>query len=327
MVLSPARRRELGAFYTPADVAGRLVEIALAGLDGMPAVCDPACGDGAFLVAAGTLLARRGLAPATVARNLLWGCDIDPAAVATTREAILSWSGVDPLDHLVVADGMTMTGTWRGRFDAVVGNPPFLNQLERATVRRRPLPPELDTIARPYTDTAWLFLVVAQDLVRPGGRVVLVQPQSLVAARDAAPVRDVIAASLEGLWWCDDLLFDANVRVCAPVLGRPSGSVRRWSGRAVSEIAPAARPQSSWSALIPSDVPSADLAVATPGRLTTSRVVERPGVATLGDIATATAGFRDEYYGLKPHVVDERGGRPAVARHERAGRCRSGPVG
>jgi predicted RNA methylase len=293
VVLSPARRRELGAFYTPADVAGRLVEIALSGLDGTPAVCDPACGNGEFLVGAGTALARLGLPRVTVARDLLWGCDIDPAAVAATRAAIAEWSGVDPLDHVVVADGLTMTDAWRGHFDAVVGNPPFLNQLERVTARRTPLPLALAAIARPYTDTAWLFLVVARDLVRPGGRVVLVQPQSLVAARDAAPVRDLVGSSLEGLWWCDERLFDASVRVCAPVLGRPSGSVRRWSGRAVSEIAPAARPQSSWSVLIPSDVPAVDLAV---------------GVATLGDIATATAGFRDEYYGLRPAVIDEPGG-------------------
>jgi predicted RNA methylase len=308
LVLSPARRRELGAFYTPPDVASRLVELALDGLGGLggldglgraPKVCDPACGDGAFLIAAGAALVRRGLAPATVARDLLWGCDIDPAAVAATRDAIVAWSGVDPVDHLLVADGLTMAQPWRGRFDAVVGNPPFLNQLERATVRRRPLPPDLDAIARPYTDTAWLFLLVARDLLRPNGRAVLVQPQSLVAARDAAPVRDLIAPSLEGLWWCDEIVFDASVRVCAPVLGMQSGSVRRWSGRDVSEISTVAPPRSSWSVLVPSDVPDVDLPL---GGATTS------GVATLGDIATATAGFRDEYYGLQPAVTDDRDG-------------------
>ena len=116
---------------------------------------------------------------------------------------------------------------WRGRFDAVVGNPPFLNQLERATVRRAAAAACRSTrIAGPYTDTAWLFLVVARQLVRSGGRAVLVQPQSLVAARDAAPVRDAIGDTLEGLWWCDELLFDASVRVCAPVLGSTSASVR-----------------------------------------------------------------------------------------------------
>jgi hypothetical protein len=288
-VLSTARRRELGAFYTPPDVAYGLVGLALDGIRGAPAVCDPACGDGAFLLATAELLLHRGVPRDAVARDLLWGCDIAPAAVAATREAIVAWSGVDPGEHLVVADGLTMGARWRARFDAVVGNPPFLNQLERATVRRTPLPPALDAVARPYTDTAWLFLLVGRELVRSGGRVVLVQPQSLVSARDAAPVRDIVAPSLAGLWWCDELLFDASVRVCAPVLGSPSPAVRRWSGRAVSEIAPTDHPRSSWSALVPSDVPD----------------VRLEGVATLGAMATATAGFRDEYYGLRPHVVDE----------------------
>src|SRR3954447_17034666 len=290
---SPLRRRALGAFYTPGDVARRLVDLALDGLAGAPVVCDPACGDGAFLLASAESLHERGLPRAVVAGDLLWGCDIDPAAVAATRDAVVAWSGVDPGDHLVVADGLTIGERWQGRFDAVVGNPPFLNQLERATVRRAPLPPALDAIARPYTDTAWLFLVLALGLVRSGGRVVLVQPHSVVAARDAAPVRDAIGPALEGLWWCDELMFEASVRVCAPVLGRASGSVRRWSGRDLSDASTVAWPQASWSALVPSDVPGIDLAT---------------NDTTLGDIATATAGFRDQYYGLHPAVVDEPGG-------------------
>src|SRR5581483_11377297 len=102
------------------------------------------------------------------------------------------------------------------------GNPPFLNQLERATVRRAPLPPALAPYARAYTDTAWLFLIAARDLLRPGGRAVLVQPQWVVSARDAGPVRAALEADLAGLWWCDELLFDASVHVCAPVIGRTS---------------------------------------------------------------------------------------------------------
>jgi hypothetical protein len=293
-MLSPARRRELGAFYTPPDVAARLVGLALDGLDGLdgaPIVCDPACGDGAFLLAAGELLTRRGLSRARVARDLLWGCDIDQDAVALTRQAIIEWSNVDPADHLVVADGLSVGERWGARFDAVVGNPPFLNQLERATVRRTPLPATLAEFAGPYTDTAWLFLVAALGLARPGGRVVLVQPQSLIAARDAKAVRDAVEPLLEGMWWCDELLFDATVRVCAPVLGPKAGArARRWSGRDASEVASIDWPQRSWSALLALDVPDVDLSGSD---------------ATLGTITTATAGFRDEYYGLSAAVIDE----------------------
>lgn len=266
------------------------MSIALEPIEGAPLVCDPACGDGAFLLAAGRELVGRGIAPELVARDLLWGCDVDAGAVAQARAAVRDWAGVDPADHLVVADGLVVADAWPQRFDVVVGNPPFLNQLERATVRRRHLPASLRGVARPYTDTAWLFLVAARQLVRDGGRVVLVQPQSLLAARDAAPVREAIGDDLAGLWWCDEELFDARVHVCAPVLGRPSGVVQRWIGRDVVPADPVAHPGVSWGALAPSAGPDVRLDAAS---------------GTLASLASATAGFRDQFYGLAPHVVDE----------------------
>lgn len=292
-MLTARRRRALGAFATPDDVARRLATIALDGAPARPVICDPACGEGAFLLAAARALAARGLDRGSIARELLYGCDIDPDALSAARARIMSWSGVDPGDHLVVADGLRAPARWPRRFDAVVGNPPFLNQLERATVRRAPLPPALAPYARAYTDTAWLFLIAARDLLRPGGRAVLVQPQSVVSARDAGPVRAALAADLAGLWWCDELLFDASVHVCAPVIGRPSRIVERWTRRDVVPIAPCTGPVRSWQALVPHDAPRVDLDPAAP---------------TLGDIATATAGFRDEYYDIAAHVVDEPAG-------------------
>src|SRR3954467_455088 len=102
-MLSTERRRALGAFYTPPDVARRLVDIAFAGTSGPLRVCDPACGDGAFLLAAADALAERGIDRATIARDLLWGCDIDAGAVTTAGSAIATWSGgASPHDHVLV---------------------------------------------------------------------------------------------------------------------------------------------------------------------------------------------------------------------------------
>lgn len=291
-MLSPARRRAIGAFYTPPDVAARLVAIALEPLEGAVRICDPACGTGVFLLESGSALERRGIPREVIARDLLWGCDLDASALSASREAIVEWSGVDPGEHLAVADGLTLDERWAGRFGAVVGNPPFLNQLERATVRSDAVPPSLAAFTGPYTDTAWLFLVAARRLAVAGGRVVLVQPHSVLAARDAGPVRDCIGADLEGLWWCDEALFDASVRVCAPVIGRANGAVRRWVGRRVEEIERAGR-SAEWTDLVPSPVPRVDL---------------EPAHGVLGDLAAATAGFRAQFYGLAPHVRDEPNG-------------------
>ena len=269
-------------------MAAALVDIAFDGAERWPTVCDPACGDGVFLLAAATALERRGAPRDHIARHLLWGCDIDAGAVQATRRAVQVWSGVDPGDHVVTGDGLTLAARWCGRFDAVVGNPPFLYQLERASMRRDALPADLEVHARPYTDTAWLFLLVARTLLRDGGRAVLVQPHSILAARDAAPIREELSDDLAGLWWCDDELFDATVRVCAPVLGRATHDVTRWTGRDATPIAGADRPSSSWAPLVPTSAPIVDLC----------------GTSTLAALATATAGFRDEYYGLIPAVVD-----------------------
>src|SRR5207248_10114039 len=211
-MLSPARRRELGAFYTPSDVADRLVERALPA--GAPLVCDPACGDGAFLLAAARRLERRGIGRATIASQLLWGIDVDPEAVDAARIAITNWAGVPPGDHIVVGDALAEF-EWAGRFDAIVGNPPFLNQLEQATVRSGGH--RWSTIVGPYADTAFLFLLAALDLLDDNGYCVLIQPQSVAASRDAAPIRAEVQrrAAVVGMWTCDDPVFDASVRVCA----------------------------------------------------------------------------------------------------------------
>ena len=119
----------------------------------------------------------------------------------------------------------------------------------------------------------------------------LVQPQSLVAARDAQPVRDAVC-TLTGMWTCNERVFDASVRVCAPVVVRgaiPPRYVRRWSGRAADPASPATI-VSNWSpSLVRDDEPPA---------------VDLAGTGRLGDIASATAGFRRQFYGLAPYVID-----------------------
>jgi hypothetical protein len=294
--LTADRRRAGGVYFTPPEIAERLAAIALGGFGAGATICDPASGAAAMLLAAGRALAERGASPATIATHQLWGVERDADALAAARAAIVDWSGVDPGDHLVVGDGLRAGERWPARFDAVLGNPPFLNQLERATVRTDAVPPALAHVRRAYTDTAWLFLAAAPALVRPGGRVVLIQPQSVAAARDAGPVRAHLAAvaPIEGMWSCHELVFDAAVRVCAPVLRvgtGPASSIARWTGATVEPHSPGQLAGTTWSPLLVGPDPPPPLATHAGRRL--------------GDIATATAGFRDEFYGLAPFVVDD----------------------
>jgi len=134
--VDPAIRRDLGAFFTPPALAARVVEATLAPLlaaGAAPGVCDPACGDGVFLVAAARLLAERLGSPRRVAA-LLTGYELDAEAAARARAAVAAVIGAAPRIH--VADALRARVA-PGTFDAVVGNPPWVSYSGR---QRRPLP-------------------------------------------------------------------------------------------------------------------------------------------------------------------------------------------
>ena len=312
-LLHPGSRRARGAHFTPADVADHLVAFTLEGvvLPEQPRFVDPSCGGGAFLLAMASWLHTRGWSR-SASVEAVWGADIDPLASWVSATSLALWAGVDGhhdvVERIVCADVLEAGGDpWPGvEFDAVIGNPPFQNQLERATVRSAAQRRDLGArgITRvPYLDTAALFLPRSLDLVAAGGRVALIQPHSTLVARDARSVRDDMTtrADLVGLWFAREPIFAASVRVCAPVFQRADQvrgfgdlrpMVRRVVGRGFDATSPAGAPASadSWGSLARDllGVPSVNLV----------------GRATIGDRATATAGFRDEYYGLVGAVFE-----------------------
>lgn len=81
---------------------------------------------------------------------------------------------------------------WSGGFDVVCGNPPFLSQLaeDTATERRlaRVLGARYPSMAK-YTNPSTLFLLLASELTRCSGCVVMVEPESFLATRDSESAR------------------------------------------------------------------------------------------------------------------------------------------
>ena len=251
-------RKQLGAWYTPPALVQAVVREAV--FDGARTVLDPACGDGRFLHATG-------LQEQT-------GVDIDQSTAFVHDDSLRrDW------------------GT--AKYDVVVGNPPFLSQLSRLTTRGG----SSRFGGGPYADAAAEFLALSIRLARPGGRVGLVLPQSLLATRDAAAIRAAVdeAAALRWMWWSDTRMFDAQVRVWAGVwqVGAAPGIVRRAFGPDFVEVPPMPMPR-TWSGLLTG---------------TSSAVHTGP---VLGDIAGFTVDFRDQYYWLVGAVGDTEDGPPLV---------------
>lgn len=268
----------LGAWYTPPELVDIVVDGLLADDDlpvhppnGRPIrVLDPACGDGRFLLAVAERLYELDYSVELV------GCDIDRGALDQVT---------DPRVQLIHADALTHD--WgREHFEIVVGNPPFLSQMAAETTRGG----SSRHGGGPYADAAVEFMALAVSLADPqGGRVALVLPQSILAARDGRPVRDSVAeqADLEWSWWEPrQQHFDASVNVCVLGFRRP---------------ATGATSASTWTRVVTDrlGIPALD-----------QNTLETNG--TLGDRAELNVNFRDEYYALVPVVSDDADGPPLV---------------
>lgn len=287
LAASPQDRADRGAWYTPRAVAELITARAFG--PGVPAfVLDPTCGGGAFLLAALDAFVARGVVPAEAVRRVA-GLDIDPQAVETAREVVQLWSArhglvtVAPL--IEVADALD---PWPSDWpvpELVLGNPPFASPLRSTKARSSADLPAAAAAFReqhrselgPYADLAAMHLLNAAHRVAPTtGRLVMVLPQSMLAGRDAAPLREWLARELplEDLWISGEKLFDANVRVFAPILARAAkGDATSWADAAAGEMG----------------VPDPALPASND---------------VLGSMCEATAGFRDEYYGMAEACVE-----------------------
>ena len=318
-----------------------LVELEGHGADAVAGVriLDPTCGTGNFLYAAFkrvlASLIRCGVpydAAAASAVRCVVGVDLDRAAVQICR-AILLRAGGDGVDasaierRIVCADSLVMhrqppptlfaaddepatdwetlmieVGAHNG-FDLVIGNPPFLSQLQTETMFASTYIDKVKArfadAARGYVDPAALFLLVGLDaLKKDRGCLCLVEPLAVLSTRGAMRVRQSLLAraTLTDIWFAEEKVFDdADVEVWAPVLrtGALRLPVAMSRGRDFKEVGTAEPPTEeaeSWGSLLAlrRGVPARNWSTA----------------GTLADIASATADFRDQYYGLAGHVVD-----------------------
>jgi predicted RNA methylase len=177
-----------GQFYTPPALARACCRWAIqSGDDGdHPRVLDPAAGAGAFVVAAVERLRALGADPGT-ARDRVTAVDVDGDALAVARERA---GDVDARE----ADFLALGPDDVGRFDAVVGNPPYVRQegLDKDAAREHLAAFGPDG-ATPYrdgdaavdrrSDAYVYFLTNATRLLRPGGRLAMVVPTKWLATR------------------------------------------------------------------------------------------------------------------------------------------------
>ncbi len=199
-LLDPRERSEMGAFYTPPALAGRLLDLAAEqGVDWRTArVLDPASGGGAFLLPAAARM-RAALAdadPAFVLSHIgsrLLGLELDPYAAWFGQAALdllladLAAAARRPVPPIVrVAD--TLEEPPSETYDLVVGNPPYgrvgLTPAQRARFQRS---------LYGHANLYGVFTDIAVRWAKPGAVIAYLTPTSMLGGHYFSALRQLLA--------------------------------------------------------------------------------------------------------------------------------------
>lgn len=177
-------RKSRGAFFTPTRLSSYLVEWAIQGSDDR--VLEPSCGEASFLLpAARRLKALNGKSGSLAGQ--LHGVEICQASVMNAH-ALLRAEQFD----VSIEQGDFFNYEPGAKFDAIVGNPPFIRyQAFSGASRTKSLEVALKQGVRlSGLASSWAAFVVKAALhLKPNGRMALVLPAELLSVGYAAEVR------------------------------------------------------------------------------------------------------------------------------------------
>ena len=180
------KHKEYGVVYTPEWIVDLIFDKTIKRHRPSMRVCDPACGDGAFL---SRLVARIcDTLPAKDCRKALEnisGMDIDPKALAKCRNRLngvlatkgkrlkIKWSL-----HCIDATSRKSIAPYEGRFDYVVGNPPYVRIQHLGAARRKKLQRDWVLARHGSTDLYIAFFEIGMFLLKQDGRLGYITPNT-----------------------------------------------------------------------------------------------------------------------------------------------------
>lgn len=181
-----ALRKARGAFFTPEPLARYVTDWAVRS----PAdrVLEPSCGEAAFLLAAvDRLAALHDPTDPDPSLGSLDGVELHAASADAARD-LLRAAGVEPK----ITTGDFFTVAPEPRYDAVIGNPPYVRFQDftgESRTKSRAAALKAGVSLTGLASSWAAFTVHSALFLKPGGRIGLVIPAELLTVNYASPVR------------------------------------------------------------------------------------------------------------------------------------------
>ncbi len=193
-------RANTGTFFTPDDMIDGCLEDFADAITDQSLFLDPCCGTGRYLV---KVAKRFGLQAGQI-----FGFDNDPTAADIARlNLLLAYPGVeftpeidclDSLRHLATGEEGCRTNCLLNRFDAVATNPPWGGKasygIEPVDFEQAGLQNQSQVFSGSLrgSESFSLFLDKSLQLLRPGGRLSFLLPESILKVRAHEDIRRLV---------------------------------------------------------------------------------------------------------------------------------------
>ncbi len=186
------KKKEIGAFYTPPSVSRILSDWAIRTREDN--VLEPSFGGCGFLEAARDRLLNLGSSNVS---NQIFGCDIDKFAFdhLTTKFGLINVSS-----RFILGDFLLVTPKCFAvhKFDAVLGNPPYISHHNMDSTQKEHAHSTLIRTGVKLSTKASLwayFLIHGIDFVKDGGRMAWVLPGSILNSKYGKDIHEILKAN------------------------------------------------------------------------------------------------------------------------------------
>lgn len=180
-----SRRKQLGAYYTPAKTVSALLNNLLKCTDiaDIKTVCDPCCGTGNFLIS----LFSKG-----IESNHIFGQDIDEISVLIARINLFLRNNNLTRNQLVsqIVCGDTLRNSFDRKFSVVLGNPPWGYEFNKEDTAY--LLGNYQTARTKGMESYDLFIEKGLSLIENNGYLAYVLPEALLSVASHAQARKLI---------------------------------------------------------------------------------------------------------------------------------------